>query len=356
MVDATGETVEDGARPSRSWIGRVLLLVVVVAVVAAFARVYRSVDLDEVWSAMSHLEWWNSIILVGILLLRQVINAVPLAVYIPEVSLFRATVNDLSASTASAFVPPPSDMVLRVTMFSSWGVPVTTAVAGTTVNAMTMFIVRFGTPLAGFVIALLTGATLGLRLLDIASLLMCAVLVTGLLLVVRAEEGAAAIGRFLGGLLNRVRRSVDPEAVATSFRNFQLAISDGFSRRFPRALLATACMVCTDLVLLTTVLRFVGVGPEDIGIHMIAMAFFFAYPLTLFPMQGLGILDTAVTAGILAVTGQDAAEAVVAGLAIWRTITIAGPFLLGGVALLGWRRSRGDRTRAEHGRNVPFGT
>ena len=53
---------------------------------------------------------------------RQVLNALPLALYIRGVSTYRATINDLGAILMSVVAPPPSDLALRVTMFTSWGV------------------------------------------------------------------------------------------------------------------------------------------------------------------------------------------------------------------------------------------
>lgn len=95
--------------------------------------------------------------------------------------------------------------------------------------------------------------------------------------------------------------------MAASFGEFQHSISDGFSRRFP------------------------------IGLLAIAAAFFFAYPLTLFPIQGAGVLDAVFAAGVLAATGPAATESLLAAPLIWRALTIAGPFPLGVGALLVWK-------------------
>ena len=329
-----------GARTqATSWAARLLLLVLAAAVVVAIVRAYRRLDLDAIAAALGKLDWWHVPVLVAVLLLRQVLNAAPLAVYVPGAGFYRATINDLAAATASSFAPPPSDMVLRVTMFRSWGFDVSRALAATAMNAMTMFILRFSAPLLGFILLPLIGVPLGLRALDFLSLLVAVALTVGVLLVVHAEGQAERIGRTAGTLARMVRRGVDPEGWAGAFVAFQQNIAGGFSTRFPRALLATFAMMCVDMFLLTLALRFVGVEPSQVSLLVIASAFFFAYPLTLFPMQGLGVLDAAMVAALVQSAGHGVTEAAIAGLLIWRLFTIAGPLLLGAGAIVVWRRT-----------------
>lgn len=321
-----------------TWMLRLALLVVAVWVILAMARAYRALDVEAIGAAFANLLWWQTIVLLIVLLVRQVLNAAPLSIYIPGVSLWRATVNDLAASTASAFAPPPSDMALRVALFTSWGYGVDVSMAGTTMNAMNLFIVRFGTPLVGFVLLPFTGRAPGLRLLDLGSLLVCAALVAGVLLVVRSGTRAAVLGRRLGRVARRFRASITPDAWADGFQHFQQHIASGFSWKFPRAIVCTLAMVAVDLVLLVLALRFVGVASTEASLLIVAAAFVFAYPLTLFPMQGIGIMDTAILATLVGVAGPEVASPAVAGLIIWRVYTVGGPLLLGVVAIAFRRR------------------
>src|SRR4051794_15550207 len=61
---------------------------------------------------------------------------------LPGVSPLRATQNDQVAILMSTIAPPPSDIALRMAMFSSWGVPVAKGMAGTIMNTLTSYIVR----------------------------------------------------------------------------------------------------------------------------------------------------------------------------------------------------------------------
>ena len=71
-----------------------------------------------------------------------------------------------------------------------------------------------------------------------------------------------------------------------------------------------------------------------------------AYPLTLFPLMGLGILDAVLVAAWTQVAGIEYEARIVAGLIVWRVFSLLTPILLGVVALAWWRR-------ASHGDGVP---
>src|SRR5699024_12019891 len=103
------------------WVRRVLLLALAVAVAVAVLRILGAIAWEQVWAALGQLSWWHPLVLVVLLLLRQVLNASPLAFYISGISLYRATLNDLRAITMPAVAPPPGVIALRVAMFTPCG-------------------------------------------------------------------------------------------------------------------------------------------------------------------------------------------------------------------------------------------
>lgn len=321
-----------------AWLSRALLAVVAVAIVIAIVRTVRQIDVGSVVEALTRLPWWSAAILLALLLVRQVLNAAPLAIYLPEAGLYRASVNDLSASTAAAFAPAPSDMVLRVTMFRSWGFDGNRALAATAMNALTFFIARFSAPLLGFILFPLLHVPPGLRLLDLVSLLVAAALIVSIIVLTRGEAAAAHLGELLGKGVRLVRRGTDPTAWADMLRSFQQHLTAGFSHRFPRALGVSYAMMLTDLTIFTLCLRFLGVGSQDAGLADIAAAYFFAFPLTMFPAQGLGVMDAAMLGSLSETVGPHVIEPALAAALVWRTFTVAGPFLLGLIAMVLWKR------------------
>lgn len=323
----------------RSRVRQLLLWVIVVVVTIGVARLIGRIEWTAVWQAMGHLTWWQPFALLALLAVRQVANAAPLAFYIPGVSLYRATVNDLGAATMAAFAPPPGDMVLRVAMFKSWQVPPGRAVAGTLMNALSFFLVRFSAPLLGFVIVLAAGRSLGLRWLDLISLAIAAALATALVLLLRTDSWAAWLGRTGGRLVHRVRPAVDPERWAAGCIRFRGEVAARFGYAFPRAVAALLVMLLADLSIMLAALRFVGLGPDQLSVLDVAIAFLFAYPLTAFAMSGLGIVDMVVLASLVAAGGDAVQEPALAALIIWRVFTVAGPLLIGLGAVALWRRS-----------------
>lgn len=210
-------------------------------------------------------------------------------------------------------------------------------------NALTFFIARFSAPLVGFALLPLLDVPAGVRLADLASLLVAAVLVVSVLLVARAEKNADRIGRRLGRTVRIVRSTTDPDAWARALRTFQQNLAEGFSHRFPRALALTYGVLSTDLTILVLSMRLMGLDAHAAPTTDIAAAYAFAFPLTVFPAQGLGGMDTAILSSLSETAGAHVVEPALAAMLVWRTLTVAGPFLLGGIALMPWRRDRTAR-------------
>ncbi len=340
-MTTTDNPLDAVERPAlrRAWIRRVVLLVIACLFVVAIARFIRRIDWVVVGDALSHLAWWQPVVLFVVLLLRQVANAAPLSLNVPGTSLYRATVNDMGAVTMAVVAPPPTDMALRVAMFNSWGVATPVALAGTVMNAITFYVIRFSAPLLGFIIVVASRRPLGWRWMDLISLGVAAALITGLLLVIHNDEWARTVGRSCGQVARSLRRPVDPENWADSCADFRASVADRFPYAFPRSILVTLLMVFLDISILALSLRFVGVSAAQVSAVDIAIAFLFAFPLTAFPMTGLGVVDAVVLASLVQSGGAEVQEPAVAAIIIWRVFTLIGPFLMGLLAVALWRRS-----------------
>lgn len=321
----------------------VLALVLAILVVRLIGRI----DWGEVWDAFGHLAWWQVPVLLGVLLVRQVLNALPLSLFIPGVSPFRATLNDQVAILMSAIAPPPSDVALRTAMFSSWGVPVSKGLAGTLMNTLTFYVVRFSAPVAGFVLVIAVGADVGYRWADLISVAIAATILVVVLLVVRSDALARSIGRVGARVVGRFRAGIDGEAWAEACVQFRIDIAERFHSGFPRSIVALCGMLAADLTVLVLCLRFVGISAGEVSLAWIAIAYLFAYPLTLFPFSGIGLVDALVLAALVEAGGLDVEAAAVAGLIVWRVFTVGGPIALGAIGLAVWRRT--TRTSAAAG-------
>lgn len=327
------------ARPGRrAWITRIVLLVVAALSAVTVVRLVGRIDWDAAWDALTHLSWWHPIVLLAVVLARQILLAMPLKFFIRGVTFYRATINDLGATLMSLIAPPPSDIALRVAMFKSWGVSAGKGLAGTVMNTLTFFIARFSAPLIGFVLLLVVGESPSFRWVELLSIAIAVTILVTVLMVVRSDRLARTVGTRAGLIVRRFRRTVDPDRWADACQSFRADIAERFHSGFPLAVLSQVGMIVVDLAALTLCLRFVGVTAGEVSLVWIAIAFLFAFPFTVFPLWGIGIVDALVLAGLVEAGGHGVEAAAVAGLVVWRVFTVALPVLLGAGAVALWRR------------------
>ena len=322
-----------------AWVGRLVLLAVAAVATVVIVRLVGAIDWAEVRDALTHLSWWQPGVLLVVLVVRQVLNAMPLALYIPGVSTYRATLNDQAAILMSTVAPPPSDIALRMSMFNSWGVPTAKGLAGTLMNTLTFYIVRFSAPAVGFLLLAVTGRAPGARWFELLSIAIAVTILVGVLFIVRSDPLARRVGTTAARLARRVRKDIEPEAWARACLGFRRDIAARFRHGFPRSLVALVGMLVADLAMLVLCLRFVGVDPTEAGLLEIAVAYLFAYPFTIFPFSGIGVVDALVLAALVESGGLEIEAACVAALLVWRVFTVAGPVLMGVAALGIWRRT-----------------
>jgi uncharacterized membrane protein YbhN (UPF0104 family) len=319
-----------------------LLKVVVTAVLAVYLlRVLANVDWPQVMSLLVQLTLWElAVLLVGVLV-RQVLTAGPLALFVPAAGIVRAVWNDLTAVLISTAAPPPSDLVLRTAMFQSWGIPLVAATSGLAINSLTYYVARFGAPVIGVLLALAAGtSTTAYVVTAVVSGAIALAIVLGLVAVARGARAAGRLGRLAGGLAHRIVPSrADPDVWSQAMVAFQARAGDRLRRSGGWAGLYLVGLLFAEGLMLVLCLRFVGVTPAQLSVVAVLIALFVSYPLTALPFSGLGVLDAAVSS-ILIAEGSVDATSVTAALVIWRVCLLGVPLLLGGLGLILWRRSR----------------
>jgi uncharacterized membrane protein YbhN (UPF0104 family) len=327
-------------RQSRWWflVVRPLLFLALSLVVARILiNLVGSVDWRQVGSALGKLSWADAPVLLALLLLRQGFNSVPLAVFVPGLRFVRGFQNDLTANLVGTVAPPPGDIVVRISMFRSWGISPIDAMPGVTLNSLAFYVIRFSIPILGVVLLIrqeLTGAQVWSAVL---SLLVAASIVVALVLVARGERFARLLGHRAGILVSRFREGVDPDEWSDKVAGFRSTMSTRLRRGLPPSLAALAAMVITDGLIVLLCLRIVGVDSALLPAVLILGGFFVAYPLTALPLAGLGVLDAALVVAYTETAGVDAEPAIVAALVVWRVVTILGTLALGAISFAWWR-------------------
>jgi hypothetical protein len=320
----------------------------------AVRRLVGAVDWSAVGSALVGVDGWVFGPLVLLLLARQVFNAVPLTYYAPGLGLVRSVQNDVVANLLGTFAPPPADVVVRVQMFRSWGLDPVTGMTGVTLNSAKFYVIRFIAPVLGLLA--LGGREVELRqwLLAGACFLAAAAFLVALVLMLRSDRLAAGIGRTAGRVARRVRRSVDPAEWADYLVRLRATTAGSLRRGLFPSLLALVGMVLAEASIVLVSLRAFGVGADLLPTLDVYGAFLMAYPLTLLPLFGFGVLDAVLVGSWTTVAGAAAEADVIAATVVWRVVTIVGTLALGLVALAVWRaRHPSSRRPVGDGPAVP---
>jgi len=342
-------------RRSRWWsllVRPLLFLVVSLLVAHLLISLVGSVDWRQVGTALRQLGWAQIPTLLVLLALRQAFNAVPLAVFVPGLGFVRAFQNDSTANLVGTVTPPPGDVLARVSMFRSWGISPADAMPGVTLNSLAFYVIRFTIPVLGVVVLLRSYPETAQAWSAVLSLLVAVAIVIVLVLVSRGERFARLLGRQSARVAARFRDNVDADAWEEAVSAFRGRMSTRLTRGLPLSLAALAAMVVTDGVIALVCLRMVGVDSVLISAAFVLGSFFLAFPLTALPLAGLGVLDAALIVAYTDMAGVAAEPEIVAGLVVWRVVTLIGPLLLGAITL-GWWTWLTNRGRLPSGDPTP---
>jgi uncharacterized membrane protein YbhN (UPF0104 family) len=336
-------------RASRWWtlfVRPLLFLLLSFVVARILISLVGSVDWQQVATALGRLDWAQLPVLLALLLLRQAFNSVPLAVFVPGLGFRRAFQNDLTANLVGTLAPPPGDVIVRVSMFRSWGVPPIDGMPGVTLNSLTFYVIRFGIPIVGVLLLIREDLSSAQIWSAVLSLVVAAAIVVALLVVSRGERFARLAARRAAVVAARFRAGVDAETWAEAVAGFRARMSTRLVRGLPPSLASLAAMVVTDGVLVVVSLRLVGVDGSALPLAIVLGSFFVAYPLTALPLAGLGVLDAALVVAYTDTAGVSAEPEIVAALVVWRVVTLIGTLLLGALTF-GWWRWQISRGRLE---------
>jgi hypothetical protein len=286
-----------------------------------------AIDWQQVGAALGRLAWWQLLVLTAMLLVRQTLNAVPLARFVPGLGLGRSMQNDLGAVVIGTLSPPPSDVVLRVSMFRSWGVDPVFGMAGVTLN-MFVFYGEVPRPALGLLL-LAWEARAGPPRAASA-------------LVPRRPARAPSRGDALASLVGRTAGRVvarPPQyrlrgACVVDFEVDSTSVRRGMPPCCWPSLMVPSTARCCSCACVSSG------GGRRLDV-LAALGVPAGYLLTLMPLVGFGILDAALVAAYVEVAGLELEAEIVAGLVVWRVFTILGPLALGGAVVARWRGSSG---------------
>jgi uncharacterized membrane protein YbhN (UPF0104 family) len=233
-------------------------------------------------------------------------------------------------------------MGLSFAMLKAWGYLSRTVTLGLTVASIWNQFIVFGTP--PLALALLTAAGGVNPLLETFSwvgLAIAAALGFGFAASIYSDDLARGFGDLLANLVSRGLRAIRRAPVhwsGQSFVRFRRDARELLRSRWHWITLATLAGHLSMWVVLVAALRAVGVSGGEVSLIESFAAWSLVRVLGAIPIVpgGFGVIELGLTTALVGF-GANNAEAV-AGVMIYRVLTVAPPLLLGTLAGATWRR------------------
>ena len=325
----------------KRWIGPAMAI----AVVAVFVFVLpRIADYSTVWDILTDVSATWVLGLAIAVIVNLATFALPWMAAIPHLGFRRATVVTQS-STAASIVLPGGDVVGMGTQFAmlrGWGFETDQASLAVLVTGIWNQLVRVAFPvIAVGLLAIVGDVPTELRIGGAVGAVLFAVVLGGFIGLIASDRLARRIGE-LGAasatwfmrLIRRPRQFAWGDD-AVRFRETSEVL---VRRRWPHLTVTTVIGHLSNFAVLLVSLRAVGIDPSELsGIECFA-AFSLIRLLTAVPITpgGLGVVELGLTGGLVAF-GADQ-EAAVAGVLLYRALTMLPVIVIGAVCFLLWRR------------------
>ena len=297
-----------------------------------------------VWTAIQRLTWPWIVALAVATVLNVATFAPPWMVVLPGLGYMRA-LSMTQVSTAFSLVVPggaPVGMAASFAALRSWGFggrSVGLAVTLTGIwNQLSVFV--FPVVAVGL-LAVEGGVSRNLALVAVAGVLLFAGVMAAVAAVLSRPRLAFRAGEFAArivALLNRARRKPAPGWGGEVLVRFRADTLELLRRRWISLTVATLANQLTGYLMLEFSVRSVGISQSQVSVAECFAAWSVGRLLVSLPLTpgGIGVVELGLTGTLIGFGGPHAS--VVAGVLIYRALSIFPPLLLGLLAIATWRR------------------
>jgi uncharacterized membrane protein YbhN (UPF0104 family) len=339
--------------PPPRWRRLLKPVLVIVALLIVFGWVLpQFIDYQEVWEAITELDVWEVLVLLGLGLARVPTEALMYRAFLPGLGLWRGSEAYLSSNFAGQLLPPPSASFVQYGYFRGGGYAPAAAGLAALGSFIFPMIGRFLLPLVALVLLLVTGQVSGtIWLAGALSLAISAFLGVGGYIALRGERSARRLGakaqRPLAWVLTKLRRDpvTDGAGMAAELRARALAV---LRKGWALGSVGVAVNLFVTYVILLAALRFVGVSASELSAAEALGAFAVAFWAgAVFPItgSGLGVVD-AVLIAMLIELGSASDDALLAAALLWRVFYSVITLPLGAMTLSRFRKANPGCSRA----------
>ena len=332
--------------PRPLWRRLIRPALIVAGLVVVFAWLLpQFIDYEEVWDALTELDGWEVVVLLGLGLARVPTEALMYRAFLPGLSLWRGSEAYLSSNFAGQLLPPPSASVVQYGYFRGGGHAPDAAGLAAFGSFLFPTIGRFLLPLVALVLLLLTGEVSGTVVLaGVLSLAVTAAAAIAGYVFLRRERSARWIGaktqRPLSWILVTAKRSPieDGSGKAAELRTKALTVlREGWALG---SIGVAANLFLTYLILLAS-LRFVGISSAELSAPEAFAAFAIAFWAgAVFPItgSGLGVVDAVLATMLIELSGASD-DALLAAVLLWRVFYSVLALPLGAITLGRFRKA-----------------
>jgi uncharacterized membrane protein YbhN (UPF0104 family) len=332
--------------PEKLPIGKRLLRVVLIVGLAGLMiwLLSQMVDWGAVLDALRGVSFWGFVALFGASVLFIVGIAVGDMGLIKGLRFGQAVNSSTVSSTASMVIPFPGEMVIRLGMYRSYGISLE---AGSTAmvlsGALRYMLVALLPGVAGLAI-LITGRgdpdTLGLTLI---ALVLGLVVLGAILLVIRSEKVARAVGRVAEaiwtGAMRVLRRPLPEKPLRDAVMEFRETGIRGLSGRTRAILLTSPWGLVGHYLVLLAACRAVGIDSEVLSWADALLVLAVLQVVAVIPITPGGIgFGEAAAIWALGWTDPGLNNLLMAAMLLYRTFTMIIPIPFGLWALSRWRK------------------
>ncbi|QGG94152.1 lysylphosphatidylglycerol synthase domain-containing protein [Actinomarinicola tropica] len=323
---------------------RAAVAVAVAVAVFGFA-LPRFASAADVWHALGHVGWRGAALLAVAAGWNLVTYWLVWMAAVPGLGLRRAALVSQAPTAVANTVPAGSYVAVALTysMLRSWGQRRSAATLAMVVTGIWNNFAKLALPtvaLAALTIGddvdfpRVVGAAVGLGGLVAAVGVFAAAMRTD-----AAASRVALIAATAATPALRLVRRPAPSGWDVALRRFRTHAGALLAARWHLLTAATAVGQLSLFLVLLTSLRTAGVSAEEIGSAEALAVFAFARLATAVPFSpgGLGVVELALTTGLVAAGGGRAA--VVAAVLVYRALTYLLQIPLGGLAYVLWRRT-----------------
>ncbi|MFW2332422.1 lysylphosphatidylglycerol synthase transmembrane domain-containing protein [Ilumatobacter sp.] len=316
------------------------------------------VSYDDIWTALREIEPWQF----GVLLLLWIVKLAPeglvYARSIPGMAVSRGSAAWTASTAFSNVVPGPGDLLVRLSMYSTWGFGVDRAMISMTVSGIFQNVNRLTLPVIGVVWYAASRSTGDgdvegwlVVLAAIALVILVAGIVFGVM-VIRSEPLARRVGDFLSRIVGWASRKLKRDApvdLTDRLLGWRDDARDLIVERWWQLWLTHFSTTVLNVVMLLAAVRYAGAGSDELTLPEVFLAYALVQLVTIIPITNgnIGIAEiayiaflTAFTSGGETITGAIAAGVIVFRLYNWLLVIPVG-FVTTAVWRSQWRKKLG---------------